>query len=36
MAHAQPHAQQYLEFLSGPAARAIFQRYGFRVVGTKP
>ncbi len=35
-ARAQPWAQKYLEFLSGPAARATFQRYGFRVVGAKP
>jgi molybdate transport system substrate-binding protein len=35
-AHAPPQAQAYLEFLSGPEAREIFRRYGFRVVGAKP
>jgi molybdate transport system substrate-binding protein len=31
-AHAQPQAQEYLEFLLGPDAQQLFRRYGFRVV----
>ncbi len=36
MAHAQPAAQKYLEFLSGPQALEIFRRYGFRIAGAQP
>jgi molybdate transport system substrate-binding protein len=35
-AHAQPQAQRYLEFLSGPEAGENFRRSGFRVIGAKP
>ena len=35
-ANAQPVAQKYLAFLSGPQARAIFRRYGFRIAGAGP
>jgi molybdate transport system substrate-binding protein len=33
---AQPQAQAYLEFLSGPATQAIFRHYGFTSVAAPP
>jgi ABC-type molybdate transport system substrate-binding protein len=30
---AKPDAAQYLAFLTTPAATAVFERYGFRVLG---
>jgi molybdate transport system substrate-binding protein len=33
---AQPQAQAYLEFLSGPAAQEIFRHYGFSSAGAPP
>jgi molybdate transport system substrate-binding protein len=30
---AKPDAAQYLAFLTTPEARAVFERYGFRVLG---